>query len=454
MALVGDILARIGGDNSDLRSVLADSENRVSKAFRAMAGSAGESAMQMEGVSRSISRIRNLFLLGGLLASVKGFFSSAIEYAREYKGAIDEDVEATKRFSGALDQLKVTGAKMVVEVIGLVDKAAFGLASLVYGVDAASDAYSEMDAAARKALDDDRTNKLTAAKEQLAKINRDIAFAEADNIGKVNILLNEQIKIRERIKAAGDETVAQQEALGELAKNEAEIRKFMAAISNGEAQTEKTKTASLQDQQPARKQLADDAEREAAAATRSAQAAKQTYEAALKRLEVQRQIDVQEGKHALAAESMLIVNGKAYGPSRNPQLFEQASSAELRELVRRLQLEISAIERGKGLGPTALAGAATNFLIEESVIGRLRTDIQRAQFQLVQRERLAINLSRLGESEARRRFEGDPLAYDELVRSQGAMDEQTMILREIRDQQRHGIKAVVVNTFDTRPVGG
>lgn len=168
-------------------------------------------------------------------------------------------------------------------------------------------------------------------------------------------------------------------------------------------------------------------------------------EAVLKQLEAKQALDDLESKKNLVQRDTLFVNGKAYGQARDPALFERASTQELEELIRRLREEVGIVEQNKGTGSTALADAATGFLIQGSVIARLLTDIQRAEFQLTERQKLARDKSLYGEAGALRNFKGDPLEFDEsFARTRGLTDNERFIseLEKLRREQERSLQSI------------
>ena len=177
---------------------------------------------------------------------------------------------------------------------------------------------------------------------------------------------------------------------------------------------------------------------------------KSIYELALKQLAVQQEMDQLAGKRSLVSEDQLIVNGKAYGASRDTRVFQAASTAELQELIRRTQNEINTVEQSKGHGPGALVDAVSGFIIQGSVIDRLKTDILRAQYELNQRNSVRQDDMFGGPDAARRRFQGDPLSFDRFYQQfadqQSEQQKQTAALTDIKDTLRKGIRTV--------PIGG
>lgn len=157
--------------------------------------------------------------------------------------------------------------------------------------------------------------------------------------------------------------------------------------------------------------------------------------------------DEAQGRVNLLLNDTIILMGKAYGTSRDPASLENASDETLKELIARNRKEIAQIELDKGRGATALADAATNFLPQGAVIGRLTTDIIRSQFQLDQRAALRRDAAQGGIGGARSRFSGDPLKFDELfakfVSNQDATSRIASGLDKLNQQLSKGVPTVL-----------
>ncbi len=152
-----------------------------------------------------------------------------------------------------------------------------------------------------------------------------------------------------------------------------------------------------------------------------------------------------QGKQNLILTDTIILMGKAYGPSHNPDDVQNASTAALEDLVRKNTREIAVIEANKGSGLTAGADAATGFLPQGIVQARLQTDINRAQLEIVQRNKLAGAAATGGEALARKSFQGDPLEFDAAFRRADNGGKQADITRvadgleKLNRHLRHGV---------------
>ena len=401
MAYSSEIIAKLGLDPSGFKSGLDRAESRVT-AFqsRTIAG--------FSGVSRSLADLQKLFIGGALFNEAKSFFSAAIEYARTYKGAVDEDVLATQRFAAELEKWNTATASATTFVVGAIERATVGIASLIYGVDAASDAWNKMQEATQAALDKRRMDEYQAALDRLGKTNRDIAYSEADNWGKLTILLNEQIALREKIREVGKETVQGATLLADLAKSEAESRKVLASIT---AEEQRAATAKAVEEARTGKALTEQADLRAKLVT----LANEEAAAARKKLEAEASAAVliannaakKQGFDPLTADerdqlTQWIMGGRQgpepvitragnlsesmaapltsyrnemLGPMRNRDDFSQASDAVIDELIRRYKAQISRISdvtRNPSLAPDVATGDFTRGLAVYQVSQNLR----------------------------------------------------------------------------------
>ncbi len=386
-----------------------------------------------------------IFTAGGALFAIRNFFTAAVSYAREYKGATDENIQATLRFGESLEKWEQAKGRLGSWVVGTTEKAAIGLASLVYGTEAATSALDQMNAASEKALDAERAKPYLNALDQLAKVNRDIAYAEGTHYQKLTILLNEQVNLKGKIRDVGEDTIEGLKLQGELARTEQSIRKVTADIIGDEkksadekAEAERKTTEELHNQKAARDILIAKIKEEtaatqakiaaeAAATVKSANAAAQAQgfeplspqeEAALKDwiaggkqgpAPVTRAGSVMDTLSQKGSTSRYLVDGKWYdGSALGVSAFENQSPAVLAEFIRRREQEIQAIESGKGSAGSP--EIANNYLVRGIVQAVLKTEIGRARSVLDQNSELAG----VGYETGLRNFKGSPLDFDRL----------------------------------------
>lgn len=110
-------------------------------------------------------------------------------------------------------------------------------------------------------------------------------------------------------------------------------------------------------------------------------------------------------------------NGKSYsGQSENPEELAQASDQTLSDIIAKSRSQIQELEDTKFSGPSALAEAASGFLHRGEAEDVLHTNIDRAQFQLDQRNALRANDQIGGEDFARQNYTGDPLQFEQVYK--------------------------------------
>lgn len=469
MAFSAEIKARLGLDVSKFQSALANADTSLRAWSAKTTGGVGD-------VSRSVEGLRKLFMAGGVLTAARAFFQGAIEHARQYQGEVDSSIEATKRFGDTLDKLKVTGAQWGVAVIGAVEKAGFGLASLIYGTDAAAEAYTRMDEEARKALDAERAKKMADAQAGLAKVTREIAFKEADAVGKILILTRSQVELKTKLREVGEETVEGQKLLGELAQSEHQIRQLSAELAKADAATAKEKAdaeAATNKELEAQKQLRDElvakikAEKaeidrkvaaETAAVVKGANAAAQAQ--GFDKLTPQEAQAVKDwvagGKvgpapitrsgnirDALGSsnleQSNWLVDGKwRSGSARSARDFEGVSLAALEKFITERESEAAGIRQNFGTGASGLVDVVSGGFVRNLATSVIEQEIRMARAEM-DRRRLFDGVDR---AQALASFTGDPLAFDRLYEAaQSQRNEtkiQTDVLRQLQDGQRRG----------------
>lgn len=227
----------------------------------------------------------------------------------------------------------------------------------------------------------DAIEKQKDAAKKLSEFERETKIEKADGEKKLNLLQEDRLKV-----------------IADIAKYENFVREGGELFKDGLDDLLKLKTK----QRDLEKEIAD------------LTAKKATSEQVIA-LEIQKQNDLRAAFAAQATENTLFIGNKAYGASRSPEEIKRASDQELQEFVKRQKAEIQSIESGKGRGPGALADAATNFLLQGTVIARLQTDVMRALTEINMRSGLKKDLDLFGEAGARSRFSGDPLAFDKLI---------------------------------------
>lgn len=426
MALADEIAVKLGIRTTEFKAALKDANVEIAK-FK-QAGTFGENeglGATVSGIHHKMRALHQFLLAGGLLTIARELFVKGAEYAKTYSGAIDDDVEAMKRLQDATTGLSATVGKAVVGVAGFMEKVGLLAGALVYGEDAAAEAMQRMAVESKAAFDAARLKEYEAAMTSLDKQRRNNAFAELTDRQKTTVLIKEQfdlmgkqnglekesseyIKLQQDIEQKGYEI--EKLDMKERLENNKKLNDLVFGRVEGlEPKSVKTTEVKLK----LEKQI-----------TAEIQAQN----------DAQKQQDELSAKGNLILQDTLIVNGKAYGPSRDPRLIETASEAELKDLVRKAKLEIASIKATEGTGPSALADAATGFIIQESVIARLQTDVQRAQYRLNTLSGIRNTVAQFGEQTARAKFGGDPLAFDSLLATATQQKtEQTKTNQQLED---------------------
>jgi hypothetical protein len=433
--------------------------------FRAGLKQATDETRQFE---RGWKGLFKIFAAGGATTLVLGFLRSLVDHARESSDAIESNTQAVIRFGNAWDNttknIKDAGVSALGFVATTMEGVAFQLGRLVYGSDAVVDAMNDMALATAKAVDADRTKKLEAAQKSLGKTVRDNAYQEADNQGKINLLLSENIKLRQDLAKTQEGTVKRVEAQEALEKNLAEIRKVSAAITRDEEQTQKRVNEELEkffgDVEKGARKRQELAERlkeieferlplsqqvESLAKSESAlqdkilaakRAGRDTLQLQVDQAEIQlvleakrkelseQQLSTEEKKTTEMKKQAAVMGFMVRGFAQ----FEDASDAALRDLIAKNQSLIAARQFKLQLSP--------NDPTTRMDLGRIQQESANARQELAFREGLRRDIAIGGEALARRNFKGDPLQFDEVLqRVQGnweKQDEANDLLRDIK----------------------
>lgn len=284
--------------------------------------------------------------------------------------------------------------------------------------------------------------------------------------------------MKEQIRAAGEETVEGQRLLGDLAKNESEVRKVTAAMMKDEAKTaaekaeeEKKTLAELEKQKAARDELIakiklEKAEIEAKVTAEAAATIKGANTAAaaqgFEKLSAQEEAAVKEwiagGKQGPAPvtrqgnlrdalssdiETNYLVDGVwRPGRARPTSDFEGASVGAIQEFIRRRETDAAGIRANFGTGEGALVDVVTGGFVRNMALSVIEQEISRARAEIANRRQFDGK----DRAQALAAFTGDPLAFDRLYEAaQSQRDEARVtndLLRRLDDAQRRGLQAI------------
>lgn len=231
-SIAEEIAIKLGVKTGDLKAALTDAGASIKKLKKDSEDGGDGFEKSFKKAKQSIEIFKSVLAGAGLVGILKNIFQTAIDYAEKYEGAFDADVAATLRVRDAQKDLEKTIGKITAAVVGIADKFGTAVGSLVYGVDAASDALNQMDAEAKKAFDAERVKKLKEETDKLAKVRHDAALAAADENGKINILAADYVKLLQEQTALKkgsiewiQKTVEVESKAAELRKQDAETRK-------------------------------------------------------------------------------------------------------------------------------------------------------------------------------------------------------------------------------------
>lgn len=194
---------------------------------------------QVKGFERDWKMLGKIFAAGGMTTLILGFLSRLVEHAENSKGKMDENTQAVLRWGQSWESIKGTVMDAGVQAFGTianwVEKGTIALASYVYGIEAATQALEEQEAAAAKIAEEARLQRIAEAEAQLAKARRDREMASADAGRKLAILINEEITLKEKVRALEGDRAAQLGAINELEAKQTEIKKLNASLTDEEA---------------------------------------------------------------------------------------------------------------------------------------------------------------------------------------------------------------------------
>lgn len=226
--MVAKLLAKIGLDPSEF--------NR------------GVNSVQQRGeeLEENFEKLGKIFAAGALVTASVEFFSRIIEYARTTEGAIDENVEAVRRFGDAMDDTREGLLEIGVAATGTINR--FGewigrsIAILQYG-ERQVHVAEQIEAQTRETLDAIEAQREVA--EEVARVNEriagvaekraDMAFRELTKTEQLDRLLAQVAEKTTAANRAGQTKVARAEAELELAETLADVQAATLALEKEQA---------------------------------------------------------------------------------------------------------------------------------------------------------------------------------------------------------------------------
>jgi hypothetical protein len=388
---MADIRASIGGDNSDLRTVLLDSEKRIDSTFKRL----GKVGVQ----------------LGGFAAITRAF-SAIVQHARDLESPMDANLQRAQQFARGLDEAKTSMLDLGASALGVVNSLGewWGrqIAILKNGreqVELAEKIEADS-AAAIKSIEQQRvkTLEVNSAKKDLAAAAAAHAESEAKAAGATAVLVLRQNEYLEAVKRTVNTADGSAERIKAQADEQRALTRFKEAerdAAESAAKAEKEKAPKITEQVPDQTRLADQAEREADARERAAAA------------EAEKLKNMREAEGVQARISGTFVASLTTSGITGDQL-NRADSAALEEIVRRNLAAIQGRSPALGGGAGLYDGTGGN-LADTFEIARLRNENNRINSELSARRQVQNDFARGGEALARQNFERDPLVFDDFL---------------------------------------
>ena len=226
---------------------------------------------QVDDIKHGFKGFKDILALGGVTAAVIGFFSMAVDHAKEMKGAMTEGRAETLKFGETMATWKGKLLDLTVSITGWVSKMGQGLgmmaAALVYGKQAVIDADAEEQAAERRAEIEKAAAEQKKAdlaeeaklKDQIAAVDKardDLALSTLTTQEKYNVALAQGRADRAALAAYQGDELGRTKLTLAARQSELEFLKAHVAV-------EKERDAAAKKTAEERKKAADDLEKKA-----------------------------------------------------------------------------------------------------------------------------------------------------------------------------------------------
>jgi hypothetical protein len=360
-----------------------------------------------------------------------------VDYATASVAKLGDAFDQAKQFGANAATFILSGYTMIGDEIGKV-------INRVRGVTEAQEMFAERAAKAAeeaekrlaKAREENNPDKIREAEKRLADARIEAAMKNADEVGKVYLLMQRELAIKEEIARVGERSVKGIELQGQLEKTRAEIiaenRKDQEKLAKAEEQALDAEFKAIDETLAARdklKKLKFDAlsasEQEVILAKEMAQLEKEfrqikadgleTTDVEIQLLEKGNQLakvradiakaTADQGERAVQAE----VQKNRVMTFRGGSTFNEQSDETLREIIRRNQEQASRLQAETIGQPQFVAS------LNVGEASRLRFEAQNAQAILDAREELRRNVRLMGVEGARQSFRGDPVVFESMV---------------------------------------
>lgn len=405
MALADEIAVKLGLSTTQFKAALKDAAvdvKRFSKDADTVTGA-------FRGIQKTFKELQVLFAAGGLRA-VLGFFEELSEKAQKSKDIVDENIDSARQWGDEYKDLKNTFSDFAIQVLGFLAsvgrnagdmlksiwggiKNVFGPGGFIEGFKQTADEIIRGNAAEKQTRQDllETLKTINQAKEtqkaradqtkRVAEAEREALRAIKEEAEIIEKLANAKKKLDDLDRDARLKKMTDDQRLVALAKEkqavEIEIAKYTKMTADGY-----TLTVFGTEDLIGLKERQRDIEKEIT---------ETTEEKAKAEKEITGEIKAQMG----------LIAGIGGGKQ-----FNDASDAALEEVIRRNNARTQQVNTGaNGYG-----------IAQQLELARLNLETANAQKELATRRQYSDTLSRPGGlDQARRNFQGDPLAFDSFI---------------------------------------
>lgn len=226
MTLEDQIAVKLGLSTGDFKAALADVNAQVS-AFSTQSATGMSGFTDAIHETHSAMRLFHQFLLaGGIFATVKSFYTMAIDYAEKHKEDTDSQTQAVRDFATAVTDAKQPIAALAVQTLGFVNEAGQGwgdmIAAIIYGSKEAANAQAITKSAEQDIADIAAKHAETV--KEISTIDKEIVTAEQARAKTAFDQLDTQQKIATLTQQLTDEfAILNSTSAGSLAHETAKL---------------------------------------------------------------------------------------------------------------------------------------------------------------------------------------------------------------------------------------
>lgn len=360
-----------------------------------------------------------------------------LDYATASVAKLGDAFDQLKQFGADSATFIVSGYTMIGDEIGKVINRVRGIteAQEVYAERAAK-AAEEAEKRLAKAREENNPEKIREAEKRLADARIEAAMKNADEVGKVFLLMQRELAIKQEIAQVGERSVKGLELQGQLEKTRAEIiaenRKDQEKLAKENEKMVEEEFKAIDETLAAREKLKKLKFDALTATEQEVILQRELYdlekefrkvkadglettdveilllekgnELAKVRAEIAKEI-AKQGERAVEAE----VQKNRVMAFRGGATFNEQSDETLREIIRRNQEQASRLQAEMIGQPQFVAS------LNLGEASRLRFEAQNAQAILDAREELRRNVRTMGVEGARQTFRGDPIVFESMV---------------------------------------